>query len=225
VSSVSALHPPSEPVLTRDSPVGMTDEVYASSKAGGEVAARELQAAGGPVVITYPGGIWGPHDPNLGEQTRAVVWMARLPMIPETAGGYLIVDVRDVGAVHTACMVPGLGPRRYTAGGTFFTGVGLAQLFRRVTGRRSVAAPAPRVVLHALGQVGDLVNHRLTFPLPFTAEGMDTLVRSVPTDDGPVRDELGVTWRDPEVTVADTLRWLHRQGHLSARLVGRLASA
>ena len=223
VSSVSAFHPPVDKVLTRDSPVGVSDEVYAGTKAGGEAAARELQGGGAPVVITYPGGIWGPFDPNFGEQTRAVVWMARTPILPDV-GGYLVVDVRDVAAIHTACMVPALGPRRYTAGGTFFTGSELARLFSAVTGRRAMGAPTPPVVLRGLGRIGDLVNVRLRLPLPFTVEGMDTLVRSVPTDDSATKQELGVAFRPASETVADTLRWLYAEGRLSARLVGRVAA-
>ena len=74
-----------------------------------------------------------------------------------------------------------------------------------------------------MGRAGDAVQSRLNVQLPFTAEGMATLVRTVPTDDSLTKAELGLQWRDPATTVADTMRWLYRSGHLSARQVGRLA--
>jgi nucleoside-diphosphate-sugar epimerase len=223
VSSVSALHPPQGPVLTPDSPVTMTDEVYAGAKAGGELVARELQAAGAPVTITYPGGVWGPNDPNMGEQTRAVGWIVRLRSVPDTTGGYLVIDVRDLARVHAAAMTPGHGPRRYLVGGTWFTGRDLAALITGLTGRRVFASPSPPWMLRGLGRVGDGLNRVLGVQLPFTAEGMDTLVRSVPTDDSRTRAETGVVPRDPAITAADTLRWLLAQGEVKARHLGRLA--
>jgi dihydroflavonol-4-reductase len=223
VSSVSALHPPTEAVLTRRSPVIPNAELYAGSKAGGELVARALQEEGAPVVITYPGGVWGPNDPNLGEQTRGVIWMLKLAYVPQTSGGYLMVDVRDLGRVHAAALVPGRGPRRYMAGGTFFNGKQLAALVSSVTGRRLVATFSPGWSLRAAGRVGDAIQQRWKGQLPFTAEGMATLVRSVPTDDRETLEELGVAWRDPAVTVTDTVRWLYQQGRLSSRQAGRVA--
>jgi hypothetical protein len=35
--------------------------------------------------------------------------------------------------------------------------------------------------------------------------------------------ELGIAFRPPEASYRDTLRWMHRAGHISARQVGRLA--
>ena len=223
VSSVSALHPPSEPVLTPDSPVKASAELYAGSKAGGELVARQLQADGAPIVITYPGGVWGPYDPNLGEQTRGVIWMAKLAYVPQTTGGYLMIDVRDLGAVHAAALVPGRGAKRYMAGGTFFTGKELAALVSSVLGRRVMAGASPAWTLRAMGRAGDVLQARFNVQLPFTAEGMATLVRTVPTDDALTKKELHLDWRDPAVTVADTIRWLWSSGRVTARQAGRLA--
>lgn len=223
VSSVSALHPPTQPVLTPDSPVQASAELYAGSKAGGELVARQLQSEGAPVVITYPGGVWGPNDPNFGEQTRGVMWIAKLAYVPQTTGGYLMIDVRDLGAVHAAALVAGRGPKRYMAGGNFFTGNELAALVSSVLSRRVVATFSPGWMLRAVGRAGDAVQSRIKVQLPFTAEGMATLVRTVPTDDALTKKELALVWRDPAVTVADTIRWLGTSGRISARQAGRVA--
>ena len=60
--------------------------------------ARRYQDAGAPVAISYPGMVWGPHDPHLGESNRLAVQIlrARLPLIPN--GGMPIIDVRDLAS-------------------------------------------------------------------------------------------------------------------------------
>jgi uncharacterized protein YbjT (DUF2867 family) len=114
-----ALLPSNDQTLTPDSPAGHPPGPYLRSKTDAERVARRYQQAGAPVVITYPGGVYGPHDPYLGDGLRQLrnILKGRYPLVP--SGGLPIVDVRDVAAVHAAVLEPGRGPRRYLAGGTF----------------------------------------------------------------------------------------------------------
>ncbi|MGH2947638.1 MAG: NAD-dependent epimerase/dehydratase family protein, partial [Solirubrobacteraceae bacterium] len=64
VSTLVALLPARERVLTPDAPLGSPPGAYARSKVEAERIARELQDAGAPVVIVSPGGVLGPHDPH-----------------------------------------------------------------------------------------------------------------------------------------------------------------
>src|SRR5215204_478219 len=109
VSSYLALLPPGG-VLDGDSPVGTPRGVYARSKAETERIARQLQDQGAPVVITYPGMVWGPHDPYLGESATFARSVLRglVPVMPP--GTLPIVDVREVAAAHAAILTPGRGP-------------------------------------------------------------------------------------------------------------------
>jgi len=224
VSSVAALDQTAGPILTPDSLVARSDAVYAASKAGAERAARELQADGAPVTIVYPGGVWGPQDPNMGEQTRAVCWIVRLGLTLQADGGYPVVDVRDVATALATALTPGRGPRRYLFGGTYFEGRQLAALVSGLIGRRIFALAAPEWSLRATGWLGDRLNSALNLQLPFTAEAMDVLIHTVPTDDSRTHRDLGVSPRDPAETVTDTLRWLYAQGAVSARQIGKLAA-
>jgi dihydroflavonol-4-reductase len=70
VSSIAALLQPNGQTLTPDSPIGRPPGPYLGAKADAERVARRYQEAGAPVVITYPGGCLGPHDPYLGHQLR-----------------------------------------------------------------------------------------------------------------------------------------------------------
>ena len=130
------------------SPPGSSTFPYSGSKVASEAVARALQEAGAPVCITYPGMVWGPDDPHLGETSRLAVAVlaGRLPALPP--GTVPVSDVRDVAAVHAALVAPGRGPRRDIASGE---NLPLAQVMRaavRLAGRRlpvvTVPAPPPR---------------------------------------------------------------------------------
>ena len=224
VSSYVALLP-SEGPLRPDSPLGEPDVPYARSKVESERIARDLQRAGAPVVITRPGMVWGPHDPHLGETATLVRDILRGRVWIRVPGGVPMVDVRDVAAVHAAVMEAGRGPRSYLATGEFVPFARLFELLRAATGRRLPAAPAPPArALLAAGAAADAVQRVLPFRLPLHREGPWTIINGRPGDDLVTRRELGVRFRPPADAIADTLRWLHEAGHLSARQAGRAAA-
>ena len=113
VSSIVALFPPEGQTLTAQSPVKNPDRTYPRSKADLERVVRRFQEEVIPVVITYPGGVYGSHDPHWSEgpQLIANILKGQVSMIPK--GGVPIVDVRDVAKVPAAVMEPGRGPRIY----------------------------------------------------------------------------------------------------------------
>ena len=223
VSSVSALLPPAGPVLRPDDEPGHPSGIYARSKADAERVARAMQADGAPVVITYPGAVWGPNDPTRGEQVQTVVNFLKSGVIPVTTGGMLVVDARDLGAVHAACFERIRGARRYMAGGEFLTLPRLVEILRALTGRRLLRVPVPAPTMRALGALSDVVQRIAPISLPLTHEAMVTLTGGVPCDDGRTTDELGIVFRPAEETIGDTLGWLHEVGGLTAHHVGRLA--
>ncbi|MCH6563113.1 MAG: NAD-dependent epimerase/dehydratase family protein [Myxococcales bacterium] len=223
VSSVAALFPPDGPTLTPDTSVKRPRDMYASSKANAERIARRLQEQGKPVTIVYPGSIWGPHDPTLGDGIRAILDYIRWGLLPDTPGGMPMIDVRDLAALQVAAMQPGRGPRRFMAGGHFLRFAELGEILTRLTGRRFWAPKAPGVVLRAIGRTSDVARRLLGVELAPSHEAMITLIRGVPCDDSRTRAELGVKARSPEETLRDTLRWMYERGVVSARDIGRLA--
>lgn len=116
VSSFTALFRPNLATLSADLPVAGGTDGYGQSKAQIEIYARGLQDAGAPVNITYPGMVLGPpvgdQFGEAGEGVRSALWMH---VIPGRGAAWLIVDVRDVAALHAALLESGRGPRRYTA--------------------------------------------------------------------------------------------------------------
>jgi NAD(P)-dependent dehydrogenase (short-subunit alcohol dehydrogenase family) len=72
VSSVGVFWPTTTTRLTAGSRLGTGVGPYTRSKVATELVARGYQQAGAPVVITYPAGVLGPHDPHLSDTVRAI---------------------------------------------------------------------------------------------------------------------------------------------------------
>ncbi len=206
VSSFSALFHPGLETLRADLPVVGGADGYGTSKAQVEIYARGLQDAGAPVNITYPGMVIGPPvGDRFGEAGEGVRAALAMHLIPGRGAAWLIVDVRDLAALHAALLEPGRGPRRYMAGGHRVPASELAQLLGRAGRTPVVAVPVPDAALRAAGSVLDRAGRLLPFETPFTAAGMQYYTQMPASDDSPSERELGITWRDPRETLADTI--------------------
>jgi nucleoside-diphosphate-sugar epimerase len=223
VSSFAALLPAQAP-LTPGTPVGEPKGAYNISKAETEQVARDMQSAGAPVVITYPGMVWGPHDPHLGESANFARDILRGLLPVRIGGGPPVVHVRDVAAVHAAVMEPGRGPRRYLATGEIVPFARIYGLLRGITGRRLPALRVPVAAAIGSGLAADAAQRVVPFRLPLNSTGPWLGSHAVPGDDHATREELGVAFRPAPEAIADTVRWLYDAGHISARQAGRAAS-
>lgn len=224
VSSTIALLPNAGGVLTPDAPLGSPPGAYGRSKVAAERIARDLQAAGAPVVIVTPGGVLGPLDPHLGETVRLArdALRGHLPLLPAVWAPF--VDVRDAAAVHAAVLERGRGPRRYLASaGTLSVRDFVAQA-RRLTGRRLPAAPVPIRFALAAGRAADLAQRALPIRLPINFEGLWSLANRVRADASATERDLGVRFRALEESLADTYRWLSAADLVSRRQAGMLVA-
>lgn len=221
VSSVASLFPPPGPVIDASTPVASPTSAYGRSKAEAERVARALQDQGAPLTIIYPGGVWGPDDPNLTEQVRAAATLVRSG-VPITSGGLTVLDVRDLAEVICRAVEPARGSRRFILGGHFFTTPELADLLEEVGGRAR-RLPSPPRALRAMGRVNDALMRVVPVTFSITYEGMVFLTRGIRTDDSATLAALEVTLRPPSETLTDTLRWLLAEGRLKPRHVPRLA--
>jgi dihydroflavonol-4-reductase len=68
-----------------------------------------------------------------------------------------------------------------------------------------ISVPVPDTVLRVAGTVLDLARPYLPFENPFTAAGMQYYTQMPESDDSPSEQELGITYRDPRTTLADTV--------------------
>lgn len=224
VSSNAALMPSNGRPLTPESPLGSPPGAYSQSKVDAERIARGLQDDGAPVVILNPVGLLGPHDPHVGDFTAVArdVLRGRLPFV--VAGTTPMVDVRDVATATAALMEPGRGARRYMASGGYVTMRDFATEASRLTGRRIPAVALPGRPMLVVGRAADWVQRRFGVALPVNYEGPWFMVYGAKVDVSATERELGVSFRAPAETLADTYRWLSDAGLVSRRQAGALAT-
>jgi nucleoside-diphosphate-sugar epimerase len=226
VSSIAALFTPDVSILTTDlPPVINAANPYTRSKALADELVRERQASGAPVAIVYPGGVCGPPVGEVvGDAAIGFQSILALGFLGLTDGGINVIDARDLGAVLTATLKPGKGPRRYMVGGTLVWLPEILEVLRRTTGRRLPAMQTPAGIFRTLGKGLDGVRRAVPFDTVFTAEAMQLLTRVKDTDDSAVHDELGVTYRPAAQSIDDSVRGLWATGQLTPKQAGKLAT-
>jgi len=222
-SSVSALFSAAHRRVAPDTPVATPASAYGKSKAEADLYVRGLQDEEAPITILYPGGVMGPHDPNLGPGTMALVtnYRSGTPIIK--TGGWSIVDVRDLADLYVALFAAEAPPARLVLGGRTLTTPVLNDTLSEVAGRKVRRLPMPAGLLRGLGKVNDVLMRVLPVDFALTGEGMDYLTRWEPCDDTVALEVLGRELRPTTETVADTVRWLCAEGHLPAKYVPALA--
>ncbi len=225
-SSITSLFAPGLDSLRADLPTGDTDDAYGISKAAVENYARSLQDDGAPVVITYPGMVVGPGvGDRFGEVVGGFETILRGRLVPGSDAAWLVIDVRDLADIHVAVMRPGLGPRRYMAGGTFLDAGRITGLFATATGNRMIRLPIPGWGLRSLGSGMDNFVHRFGVTTALTRAAMDYYTRMPPSDDTAVHDELGIDYRNVEDTFTDCIASMAQTGRITRAQAGRAVSA
>lgn len=224
VSSSSAIFTPGTGPITTDSPLARFQSDYALSKAASERYVRDLQAGGAPIRSTYPPGVIGPFDPGMSDANYAVLTFLRQALL-RTSGGFETLDVRDLATMHAALVDPAHPAGRYLVGGNFQPWPVVIDLMRDLCGRPVPAPSVPGSLLRVAGRLGDLLRRIYDFQFPLTAEAMDHATQWPGLIDSPETETLGLTRRPPRETYADTIRWMHAAGHLTAAQAGRLAQS
>lgn len=224
VSSVTALYDPAAKRLDETSPPGIGEghSGYGRSKIAGEHFARQLQARGAPVYITYPGSVIGPEDPGFTEPHQGIAALMR-GVSPQMPSGNQYIDVRDLAEAHLRILQRRPDSRRFPLGGTFLPWREHGPLLRELTGRLFLPLPVlPGVPLLA-GKVLDRLRKLVPVELPVTEEGMRYATHWVMLDDSHTLATLDLQYRPLYDTFEAALLSLYASGHLSRRQLGRLA--
>lgn len=223
VSSSSIFFKPGCGLIELDMPIQEGSTAYAKSKAQGEHYVRRLQDAGAPIRISYPTGIIGPDDPGLSDANEAVYIFFKQTGVT-TSSGYQIVDVRDLAELHLRLLERTEGPARYAAAGPFLSWPETYRVLDEVTQTRLLRFPVPGPLFRSLGTLGDWIKRYVyDFQFPLTRDAMEYATQWPGASGERTTRELGVQFRSAKETYADTVRWMYRAGHLSARHVGVLA--
>lgn len=224
ISTLLAMLPvdPDE-VLTPETSIKRPSGAYLETKAEADLVARGLQEHGSPVVIVYPGAVFGPDDPHFGESAQSVkdILAGRARFAP--VGGFSIVDVRDVAAACAGMFEPGRGSRRYLLSGTNMPYSRLINTLGDITGRRIRHVTLPGPVLRPFVMLAGLLQRVLPFRLPVNMEGFQVIVWDPAGDDSRAEAELGFRPREVTETLTDVVRWMLTAGHISAEQAGRIS--
>ncbi|MUL44353.1 NAD-dependent epimerase/dehydratase family protein [Mycobacterium sp. CBMA293] len=205
VSSYSSLFPPSDGVIGPDTPPAPGRSDYARTKAYADLAARRLQAQGAPIVVTYPSSVVGPaFHTAVGVTQRGWDPIVRFRVAPRLRGGMQMIDVGDVARVHTALMQPGRGPKRYVCGGVMLTFDQMVDALESALGRPIRRIPLSPSLFRGVGRVSDFAGQWLPLAEGLSYEAALLLTAAVPTDDTSTLADLGLTWRDPRESIADS---------------------
>ncbi|OBG22803.1 dehydrogenase [Mycolicibacterium celeriflavum] len=206
VSSYSALFPPSDGIISPNSPTAEGRSSYAKTKGYADRVARRLQEAGAPVVVTYPSSVVGrafATTPGVTERGWAPI--VRSGIAPKVRGGMQMVDVRDIAEVHVRLMRPGRGPRRYVCGGHLLTFDQMVDALERGLGRRIRRIPLSRSLFRGIGGIADIVGRYVPSIDGLSYEAAMLLTAATPTDDSATLRDLGMTWRCPRTAIVESV--------------------
>ncbi|KMO77160.1 NAD dependent epimerase/dehydratase family protein [Mycolicibacterium chubuense] len=207
VSSYSALFPPTDGVISPQTPTAVGRSAYAKTKAYADRVARRLQDDGAPVVVTYPSSVVGPAfgtAPGVTERGWAPI--VRWAVAPRLRGGMQMIDVCDVAEVHTRVMRPGRGPRRYVCGGELLGFDEMIDALQTGLGRRIRRVPVPAPVLLAAARATDVLARHVALPDGLSYEAAILLLAATPTDDTTTLRDLGMQWRSPRAAIIASAR-------------------
>lgn len=203
VASYSALFPPPDGVIGPDSPTVVGRSAYGRTKSAADRVARALQAAGAPVVITYPGTVVGPAaGSRRGIASEGWDPIVRFKVAPSFRGGVALIDVRDVADLHAAVMVPGQGPRRFVCGGEMLAFDEVVDAIEGAIGERIRRVRVAPSVMRAAGRAGDAAGRFLPAGAGLSYEAAWVLTAAVPTDDSAALELVGRPWRPAEQALA-----------------------
>jgi nucleoside-diphosphate-sugar epimerase len=214
-SSVAVHLPSTDPVITTTSPFSAALSSYGASKLEAERLVGDLVSQGHPVTTFVIGGVYGPVCPHLENSFEAVLAALEGLMITPP-GGCTVIDVRDLAHLIGRAVSPGMGPRRYMAGGTYVSWVQWVEALERAAGVPVTSQAVTREELLALGRECDALRAAGEPSLPLSEEAAIIMCSGVPTDDAPTLTALGFGYRPLHDTLADTVTYLRAIGRLPA---------
>ena len=115
------------------------------------------------------------------------------------------------------------GPHRHVAAGPNLTWPETMDLLEGLTGQPIRRPKVSGAVLRGLGTIGDVAKRVYDFDFPLTRDAMDFATMWPGADGSATTRELGLEFRSAEESYTDTLRWMHRAGHLEKKHIGKLA--
>jgi dihydroflavonol-4-reductase len=178
---------------------------YERTKTLAHQLAEDRIAAGAPIVIVQPGGVYGPDDHsevgNMIEQARS----GKLPakMFPDA--GFMFCHVEDIAAGIVLALDKGRIGEAYVISGHQGTLGDLIDRVAKIAGRKPPRFTMPSALLKVSAPLGPLIGPLMGFPpnlreLIASSDGVTYWA-----SDAKARSELGFAPRDLDAGLRDTL--------------------
>ena len=200
--------------ITEATPLTRAAGGYAASKVAVEQFVRGMQAAGAPVTLLYPVGIYGGIPTELDQTHEALAyWVNDATLV--TSSGINVVDVRDVAEAAVRCIEQKVAGDRLVLAADYLPWADVGGFLEDLVQSEVPRVRIPGAVLRGVGRLVDAVpaiGRPVAFPL--THEAMTYATQNLVTDGTHATDVLGLDYRPVRTTMRDALVWLARQGHL-----------
>jgi nucleoside-diphosphate-sugar epimerase len=185
---------------------------YDRTKAVAHDIANEFIAAGLPLVIVMPGGIYGPGDTSSLRTTLLDFLNGRLPMIPSQFG-ICMAHVEDTVQGHILAMEKGKAGESYIIAGDAYRMTDILKLTSQITGKRAPMT-APYQMMRALSVLVTPLDAFL--PESYTSEGLRVVAGTTYWgNNSKAKHELGFTTRPFRAGWTETIQ--HEMSILSMK--------
>jgi nucleoside-diphosphate-sugar epimerase len=215
ISSITAIFNEDASKVTVDAPLPKSNLPYGQSKAEAEIYLREMQAQGAPIAIVYPGGVVGPDDPGFSDSFKALKHRMENGFRIFGDGGMQYIDVRDLAALVCSLVTKG-GAGRFLLPGVFCKWSEMADTVESVSGCQLQRIPAQGWKLRLVGRIMDVVRLFKAVDSPISAETMRYATQWPNIKNTDELGKRGITLRSTRETLADSIRWMVKAGHLDA---------
>ncbi len=166
------------------------------------------------VILILPGAIIGPGDNGPTGLGRLVidVLSENLPAIP--AGGFSLVDVRDVAAGMIQAVEKGESGARFIISGPYSGMVRLIPLIAKSGGVKAPSIQLPYPMAWLYGAVSELISKLTGNPPLATRVLIKTLNERLDLSSNNSQNVLGVNFRPVEESVQDSVAWFKQFGYV-----------
>lgn len=166
------------------------------------------------IITVFPGWMHGPGDaaPTAGGQVILDLLGRKIPAYPD--GGTTVVDVRDVANGMILALEKGKNLDRYILAGKYLNLQQIGATIEKVSGVPTPKHVLPASIVLAIAWVSERISSMTKQPSSMTVEGVKTLLPKDAASSDKAIQELGVKFRDFEITAIDAINWFRNNGYI-----------
>ena len=208
-TSTAGLFPGSKdaPATEATRPVAGVDDPYVLTKLEAhELVAREM-AAGAPITIVAPAGVFGPKDTSQLAQSLVRLVRGRLPALPSGFGLNTWVHAADVAEGHLLAATVGRPGETYLLGDRVLSMYEFLRAAARAAGVRAPRWRVPMSLVRPVARLSEWNARRKGLTPLLSRNALRLAALDVVVDASKARRDLGWTPRPFEDRIRETMAW------------------